>query len=322
MPFIQSSSYRPLRIFRNRHLHTIYPSLFRKVKGVAFMRERIDTPDGDFIDLDWSRIGAKRLVLAIHGLEGSSRSRYIPGIIKAFQRRGWDGVAYNLRGCSGEPNRTLRFYHSGDTSDLERVVAHILNRKHYKQLAIVGFSLGGNITLKYVGERGTSTPAELTHAAAVSAPCDLRSSSWKLAESSNWVYMKNFLRHFHRKIRVKMRQFPGQISDERFWEIKNFKDYDDRYTAPLHGFTSAEDYWMKCSARPLLTGIRVPTLLINALDDPFLPEACHPVEEARENPNFFFEIPSLGGHVGFVARNAQREYWHESRITDFIVGHG
>ncbi|GAK60762.1 alpha/beta hydrolase fold [Candidatus Vecturithrix granuli] len=320
MPLIDSLSYTPPLIFRNHHLHTIYPSLFRRVNGVRFKRERIDTPDGDFIDLDWSRIGSEKLLLAIHGLEGSSRSRYIPGIIRAFQRRGWDGVAYNLRGCSGELNRTLRFYHSGDTADLDVVVRYILRHHHYTQLAIVGFSLGGNITLKYVGECGTSVPKELTHAAAVSAPCDLQSSSWKLAESSNILYMKNFLCHFHRKIRMKMRQFPGQISDERFHQIKNFKDYDDRYTAPLHGFASAEDYWAKCSAKPYLPGIRIPTLLINALDDPFLPEACYPVAEAKQNPHFFLEMPSLGGHVGFVTQNSRQEYWHESQITAFMAG--
>lgn len=319
MPFIASSSYTPPAIFRNTHLHTMYPALFRRVDGVKFMRERIDTPDGDFIDLDWSRMGSEKLILAIHGLEGSSRSRYIPGIIKAFQRRGWDGVAYNLRGCSGEPNRTLRFYHSGDTADLDIVVRHILKNNHYTQLAIVGYSLGGNITLKYMGERGRSVPKELTHAAAVSAPCDLQSSSWKLAEPSNFLYMKNFLRHFRRKIRLKMQQFPNQISDEGFHNIKNFKDYDDRYTAPLHGFASAEDYWAKCSAKPLLPEIYIPTLLLSARDDPFLPDGCYPVSEARENPHFFFETPSLGGHVGFVARNIHQEYWHESRITAFIT---
>ena len=320
MPVIDSSSYTPPWVFRNTHFHTIYPSLFRQVNSVKFTRERIDTPDGDFIDLDWSRIGSKKLLLAIHGLEGSSRSRYIPGIIRAFQRRGWDGAAYNLRGCSGEPNRTLRFYHSGDTADLDVVVRHVLHRNDYTQLVIVGFSLGGNITLKYVGERGTSVPKELTHAAAVSTPCDLASSSWKLAELSNVLYMKNFLRLFRQKIRLKMQYFPGQISDEDFHKIKNFKDYDDRYTAPLHGFASAEDYWAKCSAKPVLKGIRIPTLLLSALDDPFLPEACYPVAEARENPHFFLETPSLGGHVGFVTKNFQQEYWHESRITAFITG--
>lgn len=320
MPLVDSLSYMPPVIFRNHHLHTIYPSLFRRVNGVKFTRERIDTPDGDFVDIDWSRIGSEKLLLAIHGLEGSSRSRYIPGIIHAFQRRGWDGVAYNLRGCSGEPNRTLRFYHSGDTADLDVVVRYVLGDHHYTQLAIVGFSLGGNITLKYVGERGTSLPKELTHAAAVSTPCDLQSSSWKLAEPSNVLYMRNFLRHFHRKIRMKMQQFPGHISDEGFHEIKNFKDYDDRYTAPIHGFRNAEDYWEKCSAKPFLSGIRIPTLLINAQDDPFLPEACYPVQEARDNSHFFLEIPSFGGHVGFVTKNSHQEYWHESRIAAFMAG--
>ena len=319
MPLIEHSTYTAPCIFRNRHLHTIYPALFRKVTAVAFIRERIDTPDGDFLDLDWSRIGSDKLVVAIHGMEGSSRSRYIPGMIKAFNRRGWDGVAYNLRGCSGEPNRRLRFYHSGDTDDLEVVIRHILAQHSYRKLAIVGFSLGGNITLKYVGERGTSLAKEIIRAAAISTPCDLESSAWQISEKSNAIYLKNFLREFHRKIRVKMQLMPGQISDKNFHKITTLQDYDDRYTAPIHGFADARDYWTKCSAKQFLPDIRIPALLINALDDPFLREQSYPFEEARQSRYLFLETPPKGGHVGFVALNPEHEYWHETRVTAFML---
>ncbi len=319
MPVLESSSYRPPLLFRNHHIHTIYPAIFRKVKDVHVSRERFETPDGDFIDLDWSRIGSENLLLTIHGLEGSSRSGYIRGMIRAFQRRGWDGVAYNLRGCSGEPNRRLRFYHSGDTNDLQTVITHILEQNHYRKLAIVGFSLGGNVTLKYLGEQDRVRPGELVKAAAISAPCDLESSVWKLAQKSNVLYMKNFLRCFRRKIRVKMQMMPGHITDQNFHEIKTFKEYDDRYTAPLHGFSDAYDYWHRASSKPLLSNIRIPTLVINALDDPFLDEPSYPYKEAEHNPYLFLQTPEKGGHIGFIARYSLEEYWHETRVTSFIT---
>ena len=319
MPLIKHSDYTPPSIFKNRHIHTIYPSFFRKVTGVDFSRERLDTPDGDFIDLDWSRVGSHKIIIAVHGLEGSSHSRYIPGIIKAFNRRGWDGIAYNLRGCSGEVNRLLRFYHSGDTGDLHTVVNYVLQKHHYTQIAIVGFSLGGNITLKYVGERGDMLSKAITRAAAVSVPCDLESSAWQLSKRSNYIYLKNFLRHFQKKIRSKMQIMPGKISDDNFHSIKDFKDYDNRYTAPIHGFADAKDYWTKCSSKQFLSSIRVPTLLINALDDPFLGEECYPFKEAENSQYLYLETPPLGGHVGFVTRNSAHEYWHETRIISFII---
>ncbi|PIE31702.1 alpha/beta hydrolase [candidate division KSB3 bacterium] len=318
MPLLQHSDYTPPFIFRNPHLHTIYPSIFRKVNGVSFTRERIDTPDGDFLDLDWSRIGAKKLILAIHGLEGSSHSGYIPGIIHAFQRRGWDGVALNLRSCSGEPNRLLRSYHSGATEDVETTIAYLLRHYHYTKIAIVGFSLGGNLTLKYLGERGASLPPEIFRAAAISTPCDLKSSAWQISEELGGLYLKNFLWHFRRKIRQKMKRMPGAISDENFHEIKTLRDYDERYTAPIHGFASAEDYWTRCSSKQFLPDICIPTFLLNAQDDPFLRQESFPFEEAQSSSYLFFEAPKFGGHVGFVARNLQQEYWHETRVVTFI----
>jgi predicted alpha/beta-fold hydrolase len=320
MPLIKHSTYTPPLLFKNRHLHTIYPSLFRNVRGVSFTRERIDTPDGDFLDLDWSRVGSDKIIMAVHGLEGSSRSGYIPGILKTFNRRGWDGVAMNLRGCSGEPNRLLRFYHAGATEDLDTAVQHVLDRNSYTQLALAGFSIGGNLTLKYLGERGTDLPHQITKAAAISTPCDLKSCAWKLSEASNQLYLKNFLWGFRRKIRAKKQIMPDKIHDHNFHTIKTLKDYDDRYTAPIHGFADAEDYWAKCHCKQFLADIRVPTLLINALDDPFLTEESYPYDEAEQNPDLFLETPSFGGHVGFVALNSDAEYWHETRVTSFIIG--
>lgn len=319
MPVIEYSTYTPPFFLKNNHLQTIYPALFRRVPEITYSRERINTPDGDFLDLDWSRVGSDNLGIAIHGLEGSSRSKYMPGILKAFNRRGWDGVAMNLRGCSGERNRLLRFYHAGDTEDVQTVVEHILAQQQYTEIALVGFSIGGNLVLKYLGERGTSASPLIKKAAAISVPCDLASCAWKLAERANVIYMKRFLLSFHKKIKAKMQLMPDKINDENFHTIKTFKEYDDHYTAPLHGFANAEDYWTKCSSKPHLLNIHIPTLLLNALDDPFLTEESYPVEEANQSPYLFLEVPASGGHVGFVTLDNGHEYWHEIRVISFVT---
>lgn len=317
MPIIAESAYRPPAMLGNRHLQTICPTLFRQVRGVRYRRERIFTPDHDFIDLDWSGVGADRLAILLHGLEGDASRHYMLGMVRAFNRRRWDALAFNFRGCSGEPNRLPRSYHSGATEDLETVVRHVLSQNRYRRIALVGFSLGGNLTLRYLGEKGREISPFITRAAAISVPCDLASSSRRLAEPANAVYMKRFLRLFRAKIRAKMVFMPDKINDADFETIRNFKDFDDRYTAPLHGFRNAEDYWARCSAAPLLPAVAVPTLILNAQDDPFLPRECYPVAAARSNPRLFLEMPAAGGHVGFIRFNHDEEFWHETRVADF-----
>ena len=317
MPLISKSDYNPSILFSNTHFQTIYPTLFRKVKGVNYVRERIFTPDRDFIDLDWSRVGADRAVIVSHGLEGHSRRSYVLGMIKAFNTRGWDGIAFNFRGCSGEPNRLIRSYHCGATEDLHTVVSHVIDKRRYSCISLVGFSVGGNLTLMYLGEKNDILSSLIKSAAAVSVPCDLESSARKLAERSNMLYMKRFLKMFHNKIRVKMQIMPGKINDADYHSIKTFEAFDNRYTAPIHGFLSAKDYWSKCSCKQFLVDINIPALLINAQNDPFLGEACYPVEEAKKTPYLFFEMPKSGGHVGFVDFKSNGEYWHETRIGAF-----
>lgn len=336
MPIVEPSSYKPPLFFSNGHLQTIFPHFFRKVKGVNYLRERIDigvqnfsfapgvqahpstAADPDFLDLDWSLIGAERVAIISHGLEGNSGRSYVLGMARALNRAGWDVLAWNFRGCSGEPNRQLRSYHSGATEDLQAVVSHVISRKRYQQIALVGFSLGGNLTLKYLGERVEAVDARIKSAAAISAPCDLAGSSRRMAQPANKIYMRRFLKMLHQKIRAKMEILPGKLDDAGFEKIKNFKDFDDRYTAPLHGFASAEDYWEKCSSRQFLPRVAVPTLIINARNDPFLSEECFPIEEARRNPHVFLEMPESGGHVGFVEFNSAEEYWSERRAVEFL----
>lgn len=302
----------------NGHYQSIYPSLFRKVTGVQYQRERIDTPDGDFLDLDWSRIGRRKVAILSHGLEGDSNRHYILGQVKALNARGWDACAWNFRGCSGESNRTLKFYHSGATYDLETVISAVIASGLYDEIALIGYSLGGNLTLKYLGDSGETVPSKIKSAVVFSAPVDLAASSLKIGKWYNRIYMIRFLRSLHEKIKAKMPRFPGLLNDDDYGSVRDFKDFDDRYTAPIHGFKDAADYWEKCGAKPVLVNIRIPTLLVSAQNDPFLPPSCFPIEAARQSQYFHFENPKSGGHVGFMAINLEGEYWSERRAVEFL----
>lgn len=326
MPII-ASSYRPLFWLRSGHAQTVFPHLFRRVQGVIYRRERIGTPDGDFLDLDWSlaggqgiQAGAGRLAVLTHGLEGDSRRGYILGMARALNRAGWHALAWNLRGCSGEPNRTPRLYHSGATEDLHTVLAHVASVSHYSAAALIGFSLGGNLALKYLGERNGEFPLPIEAAVTVSVPCDLADSAARMEAPDCRIYMARFLRSLRNKVQVKTRLFPGMPDDAGFRHIRTFREFDDRYTAPLHGFRDAEDYWRRCSSRQFLAGIRVPTLLVNARNDPFLAGGCYPIAEADANPNLHLEMPASGGHVGFVAFRQDGLYWSEARAVEFLTG--
>jgi predicted alpha/beta-fold hydrolase len=316
MPRIKSS-YRPPRGFRNGHLQTIFPALFRRVPLCTPHRERIATPDGDFLDLDWNTDRrAGRLVILSHGLEGDSHNTSIQGMARALLKRGWDILAWSFRGCSGEPNRQVYSYHSGATADLHTVVTHAATR--YQKIALMGFSLGGNMTLKYLGE--PNLPSCVCGAATFSVPCDLASSARQLESLANRIYMRRFLKSLRIKIRHKMQQFPGKIHDTGLDAMRTFREFDGAYTAPLHGFASAHEYWTQASCGPSLLRIPVPALLVNALDDPFLPAACFPREEAEASGPFFLETPEHGGHVGFISFAADGEYWSERRAAEFLEG--
>lgn len=314
-----SLEYRCPRFFKSGHLQTIFPHFFRRLPAPAFKRERIDTADGDFLDLDWLRTGNTRLVILSHGLGGNSDSPYIRGAARALSRRGWDVLAWNFRGCSGEPNRLVSSFHSGKTDDLGLIIDHAA--PWYQEIALVGFSIGGNITLKYLGEMGNRLPSEISSAVTVSVPCDLRSSAVALSKKHNWVYMQFFLKRLHLKIRQKMQLFPGQIDDSGFENIKNFFEYDQRYTAPHHGFESVDEYYTLNSSRLYIPGIRVPTLIVSALNDSFLGDDGIPFDECASNPHVRLETPHHGGHVGFVSSGKDAEYWSETRTSLFLEQH-
>ena len=317
MPLILSS-YRAPWWLSNAHAHTIYPASARRVEGVVYQRERLELSDGDFLDLDWSRVGASRVVVVTHGLEGSSNRSYVLGMVRAFNRRGWDAVAMNFRGCSGESNRLLRFYHSGVSEDLWEVLAHV-RAVGYQTIAAIGFSLGGNVALKLMGDLGAQAPDWLLGAVGISVPCDLRASSVVMARPVNRIYMRRFLADLREKIRAKQPLFPGQLDVSGYDRIRSFKQFDDRYTAPLHGFKDAEDYWARSSAVASMGSIARPSLLLNAADDPFLGEECFPTRLAEPHEFLHLEIPKEGGHVGFVGGGLlEDEYYSERRALEFL----
>ncbi|HTG00001.1 MAG TPA: alpha/beta fold hydrolase [Nitrospirota bacterium] len=320
MPIIEHSRYRAPFLLSNGHLQTMCAGIFRRLNSGFFRRERLETDDGDFLDLDWAETGRSRIAILSHGLEGNSRRPYMIGMASALNRAGWDALAWNYRGCSGEPNRNLRMYHSGAIDDLDRVVSHVLRRGKHRTIALIGFSLGGNLTLLYLGSRGPSLDAGVRKAVAFSAPCDLRASALVLAKPVNYFYMRQFLQSFHVKIRRKMARWPDALNDDNFNRIRNFRDFDDRYTAPLHGFRDAEDYWSRCSSSTVIHRIARPTLIVNALNDPFLLDGCYPRKQAEKSQCVFLEVPASGGHVGFIQFGKNGEYWSEQRAVEFLNG--
>ena len=280
------------------HAQTIWPLL---IKGALprYRRERWETPDDDFIDLDWisGRADAPCVVL-FHGLEGSSRSHYARRLMHAVERRGWHGVVVHFRGCSGEPNRLPRAYHSGDSLEIDWVLRR-LHARGYPALFAAGVSLGGNALLKWLAEQGTLASVIVNAAVAVSAPLDLAAANTALSSGFNLVYARHFLRTLIPAALAKERRFPGRIDIRRAQAARTLRDFDDAVTAPLHGFHGADDYYARSSAGPLLGTVRTPTLLLHAANDPFLPQTALPQREQLPNV-VMLEIPRHGGHVGFV----------------------
>ena len=319
MPVV-SSAYQggPFYLF-NGHLQTIIPGLFREVKNIVYRRERIFTPDGDFLDLDWSENESKSLAILSHGLEGSADRPYIKGMVRAVNAAGLDALAWNFRSCGGEANKLLRSYHMGASDDLHLVVAHALGGKKYEQVHLIGFSMGGNITLHYLGKNPDEVPPEIKRAAVFSVPCHISSAAKKMASLENRVYMQRFLKSLHRKLTDKLAMMPDEMNLEGYHQLKTFPEFDDRFTAPIHGFKSAEDYYESCSSRQYLSQIRIPTLLVNAQNDPFLSPECFPVPEAEANPNFYLEMPRHGGHVGFTESFRKNKYYYDQRAMAFIT---
>ncbi|REH48830.1 hypothetical protein C7448_105110 [Tenacibaculum gallaicum] len=317
MPII-TKTFSPSLPFRNAHFNTVYRPLFMK-DTINYQRKRITTWDADFIDLDFSFIGSKTLILLIHGLEGSSESNYMITTSNHLNNIGFDTVCMNLRGCSGEDNLLLETYHSGKTDDVDFVIKYIKSSYNYENIIIIGFSLGGNLTLKYLGEY-SDIPSEVKGGVAVSVPVDLTSSQAELNKLKNKIYLSEFLRTMKLKLLQKAEEFPEfKLNKELLFKASKFRHLEKQYTVPVFGFKSSEDYWQKASAKPFIPEIKVPTLLINALNDSFLSQECYPIKEAKEMKNFYLLTPNYGGHVGFMSSFSSTENrWLEQQIAQFI----
>lgn len=282
------------------HAQTIVP-LTRKGPLPRYRRERIDTPDGDFIDLDWLADPAPDapLVVLFHGLEGSSGSHYARSLMCALQSLGWRGVVPHFRGCSGEPNRLARAYHSGDTDEIDWILRFVRREAGAAPLFAAGVSLGGNALLKWLGEREQACGELLAGAAAVCPPLDLSISGAALGRGFNRIYSMHFLQTLKRKALEKSERHPGLFDPQAIRSARSLHDFDDVYTGPMHGFSGVEDYWRRASSRPWLRAIRTPTLVVCAANDPFVPAAALPAQHEL-SAHVTFECTSAGGHVGFM----------------------
>ncbi|CAM3605893.1 hydrolase [Parendozoicomonas haliclonae] len=329
--FASDKTFSPALWLRGAHLQTIWSPLFRNQPLPDRQRERLILPDGDFINLDWYGPDApdKPLIILLHGLTGCSQSKYIIGLQTALALQGMPSVAMNFRGCGGEPNDLTTGYHSGISSDLKLVIQSLKQRWPARQLMATGYSLGGNVLLKYLGEEGEDS--QLSAAVAVSVPFELDQCSLRINEGFSKVYRDRFLKDMVAYIEAKKQHFRMQGWSDRLNtleqlgtldKLSTFHDYDDHVTAPLHGFQSAEDYYSRCSSRNWLSTIDTPTLILQSADDPFL--YPHSVPETSElSASTTLELTQGGGHVGFIGRNGLRnEYWLEQRIPRFFTGAG
>ena len=323
----QATAFRPAWWLQNRHAQTIASRLLRPRLDIPLRRERIDTPDGDFVDLDFADAGLPKdapLVLLLHGLEGSARRGYALNTYRELAARGIRAVGLNFRGCSGEPNRLARYYHSGDTEDVRHVVRLLMDRFPDVPRAAIGFSLGGNVLLKYLGEEGDAACAAFRAAAAISVPYDLEAGARFLTRSfMGRFYTNHFLRSLRARVRQKLPLLEGVVDWARVQAARTFHEFDDAATAPIHGFRNASDYYRRSSCGPLLDRIRVRTLLVHAEDDPITPPSTIPRDAVARNPNLIPAFTRQGGHVGFISGGTPWApvFWAERLAAEFLAAH-
>ncbi|MEZ0485321.1 YheT family hydrolase [Fibrella aquatica] len=324
MPLITATSYRPPAYLWNGHLQTIVPSLFRHI-SVRYVRQRVETDDDDFLDLDWSTAqlsadSAKNpLVIISHGLEGDSTRQYMAGTVRLLNQHGFDCLAWHYRSCSGTMNRQARFYHIGETGDLHTVVQAAL-AAGYQTIHLVGYSAGGNITVKYLGEQGATANASIQRAVAVSVPLELLTTADRLEQWDSMVYNRRFQKTLKEKVRQKSGTLPEAIRATDLSRIRSLREFDDLITAPLHGFNGVTDYYTRNSSLGFLSKITVPTLVLNAQNDPFLSPECFPEALAKELTSVWMEFPKQGGHCGFPSANGlQAPTYAEERVLQFLT---
>ena len=316
--------FRPAWWCRGAHAQTIWGSVLRPAGPVARHRQRWETLDGDFLDVD-AVAGAPRtpILIVLHGLEGSARSRPVVGLLAAAARRGWRGLGVNFRSCGGTPNRLRRSYHGGETSDLAWVIRRVIAEHPDSVVFCAGLSLGGNVLLKYLGEQGDALPSALRAAVAISTPFELARSVDTLEQGFSRVYMRRMVRRLKHKTRAKLAQYPDLVDRRALTAVRTIAEFDEVVTAPVHGFRSATDYWRASSSAAFLPAIRRPTLLINAADDPFFPGDALPRAVVAANRCLTAEFTARGGHLGFLAGPwlGWPSCWAEARAIRFLGLH-
>lgn len=316
MPIIDNSDFRTTFWMPNEHWETILPGLLRNPRKLNYTRERIATSDGDFLDLDFVFKSNNRIVVLSHGLEGHSDKYYMRGMAHKFLENNWDTVSWNYRSCSEEINVSPILYHHGATGDLKTVIDHVIS-KGYMKILLIGFSLGGSLVVKYIGENNASLPLEVSGGIAFSIPCQLGSCAKKLSEPQNRLYLNRFLKKLKVKIKAKAAQFPDKFDLNGIEEISSFPEFDTKYTAPLNGFENANEFYRYASAGNYVEGISVPVLLVNSLNDPMLPEDCYPFESVKNHKCFYLETPEKGGHLGYW-HPGKKFSWAEERAVHFV----
>lgn len=315
MPILDPSQYIPRKLLQHRHIATMAPYFLRKSDQLPYIRERVDTPDGDFVDVDRITHGNKRIAILCHGLEGDSQSKYVVGQGAQLIRNHWDIAAMNYRGCSGEMNRKLQMYHSGKTEDLQTVIDYV--EPDYDHIVLIGYSLGGNLVIKYTGEQNPHKTTKLRATVGISVPVDLSACSNAFSRRENYFYEKRFMVTLKQKVKLKHKVFPDKIDLEPLQKMKSIYEFDDAYTAPIHGFKDAEDYYAQNNCKQFLGDIDIPTLILNSKDDPFLHPDCFPFSEAEDSAFVHLLATDYGGHVGF-ALDLQRRYFSEEKTLEFI----
>lgn len=314
--------FRPARGLGNPHLQTVLGKFLRPQPDVRVRRERIETPDGDFLDLDFAlgaHAGAPPVVV-LHGLEGTTTRRYMRTTFRRLLDAGLSPVGVNFRGCSGEPNRTSRAYHSGETGDLG-LVLELLAERFGARAGVVGYSLGGNVALKLVGERGEAARAHVAAAVAVSVPFDLAAGADCISTGlMGRAYTRYFMRSLLRKIELKADLLRDVCDVEAVRRARTLREFDDAVTAPVHGFASAADYYARSSSAAFIAGIRVPTLIVHSVDDPFLPPDRIPRPAMEANPFVTPVLTERGGHVGFIEGSVTRpRFWLEDTLARWLA---
>ncbi|MGL1902911.1 MAG: alpha/beta fold hydrolase [Fibrobacterales bacterium] len=314
---MNTDTFFPNILFRNRHVQTIAPTLFRKVLPLPYQRVEVETNDGDILYLDTVCENNSKAVILIHGMEGHSDRVYIRGMGQQLRCDSMDIFAMNMRGCGGE-NRLEKFYNAGLIEDVDAIASYVQSLGRYRELYFVGFSLGGNLLLNFLADSLSKKYPEIKKSAVVSVPMNLESCARKLNAWYNKIYRWRFLKDFYGKVSSKAKRFPSLSPKEHFAAIKTLQDYDDLYTAPQGGYTSCKDYYESASAISRISAIKTPFLVLASLDDPFLEEDCYPINELENHPTGSMILTKKGGHVGFFNTIHDSRYFHETKISDYF----